>query len=162
MAKQTAQETEEIETFSLRVLTPQREVYLGEVVGVCLSGARGELELLPRHEPTLTPLRIGPMVIQEPVGVSGNTQEVTVAVHGGFLDMNGTSAVVYASSAEFLNDLDLERAREAEARARERLAKVALVKGGGAPVDIDRAQQALLRALLRLRLGEMAASQASS
>lgn len=152
MANNAAQTADEVEYFRLRVITPQRQVYEGKVVGVYLSAALGDLELLPRREPILTPLRIGPLVVRE-LGTMGEEPGVTLAVHGGFLDMNGTDAVVYASSAEIATELDLERARESEARARERLAKLTISKGQTAPVDADRAEQALARALLRLRLG---------
>lgn len=155
MANNAAKTNEEVECFTLRVLTPQREVYTGKVVGVYLAGAMGDLELLARHEPVLTGLRIGPMVITE-VGELGETPTVTMAVHGGFLDMNGADAVVYASSAELAGEVDLVRAREAETRARERLAAVTISKNADSPVSVDRAQMALARALLRIRLAESA------
>lgn len=158
MATNAAQANEEIECFQLKVLTPLKEVYSGSVVGVYLSGVSGDMEILPKHEPLLAPLRIGPMVIKE-LGTLGEFPEVTLAVHGGFLDMNGEGAVVYASSAELASEVDAERATESEHRARERLAKVSQTKGDAAPVELDRAQLALARALLRLKLVEQLKNQ---
>ena len=149
------QEEEEL-LFNCRVLTPQRGVFHGPVQRVYLQGVAGDLELLPRHEPILTPLKVGAMVLTLPTEMGHAPQEV-LAVHGGFLDMNGREAVVYASSAEKAGEIDLERAKEAQRRARERLDKVTLHKDDATPVDIDRAHLALMRAMLRMQVAERAA-----
>lgn len=145
---------DEILTFKITVITPQCKVYEGEVLRASMIGAAGEFDLLPRHEPFLSPLKVGIMTFEVPTAGGGDPEEVTLAVHGGFLDMNGVSATVFATSAERANEIDLERAKEAQKRAAERIEQVTLHPGDEVPMDIDRAQLALMRALLRVQVAE--------
>jgi F-type H+-transporting ATPase subunit epsilon len=67
------------------------------------------------------------------------------ALSGGVLEAGGNEVTILADTAEPAEGIDLERAREAQRRASERLAQ----RG---EVDVARAQAALQRALNRLRV----------
>ncbi len=144
------QDEEQVPTLSLRILTPHGEAFAGDVLGAEAEGASGSLEILPRHEPLLTPLGIGPFFIRFK-GDTGEERTEEWAVQGGFLEVNQEETVLLADSAERAESIDVERARAAAARARQRLEE-SRTSGDHVNVDIDRARLALLRSLNRLRV----------
>ena len=68
-----------------------------------------------------------------------------MATSGGFLEVNNNNISIIAESAEFADDINVARAKEAENRARKRLEE----KGDS---DLVRAELALLRALNRIKI----------
>ncbi len=152
MADDIKQNEEEVVSFKCRIITPLKSVFEGEIADLTAIGESGEFELQPRHEPFLTPLKVGMMNITEIQG--DEKKDIGLAVHGGFLDMNGEEVTVYANSAELASEIDLERAKEAKKRALEKLEEVSVNKGEAAPVDLDRAQLSLMRAILRMQMVE--------
>ncbi|MDR1745168.1 MAG: ATP synthase F1 subunit epsilon [Planctomycetota bacterium] len=129
-----------------RVLTPERLVFDEMVQSVELNTAAGTIEVFAHHEPTIAPLEVGVMRAK---GNDGSVVEL--AVHGGYMDMNGQVLVILADSAEVGSEIDVERARKALERAREMLAGVTSDNARNAADDVDRARLAILRALTRLR-----------
>lgn len=129
-----------------RVLTPRRSVFDAMVQSVELNTAAGTLEVFAHFEPTIAPLEVGVMTAR---GDDGS--EVELAIHGGYMDMNGQVLVILADSAEVGSEIDVERARLALERARKNLAEVTSETGRDVKVDIDRAKLAMLRALTRLQ-----------
>ena len=130
----------------VRILTPRRLVFEGPAERVELTTLDGIIEILPRHEALMTPLAIAPMILTPPNGAAS----LTFAVLGGFLDLDGLEATILADSAEKGSEVDVERARLAMQRARDRLAENARANSE-ASVDVDRAQLALVRSITRLR-----------
>jgi F-type H+-transporting ATPase subunit epsilon len=80
--------------------------------------------------------------------VRRGSQEVSLFVSGGFLEVRPDKVVVLADTAERAEEIDVARAEEARRRAQERLRE--------RPRDLDaaRAELALRRSLVRLRLAE--------
>ena len=153
MADDIKQNEDEVSAFKCKVITPLNLVFEGMITDLTAIGESGEFELQPRHEPFLSPLKVGMMTLVEKLGNS-ETRDISLAVHGGFLDMNGEEVVVYASSAELADEIDLERAKAAKKRAQELLESVSVNKGEDSPVDVDRAQLSLMRAILRIQMAE--------
>ncbi len=129
------------DTFSLEVIAPNRVVYSGEVEMVRAPGTAGSFQVLPGHLPLVSTLEVGELDLREP----GQPDQV-VALSGGFVEVLRGGVCVLAESAEFGHEIDIERARQAEARARERLQALSR------EVDRTRADAALNRAMNRLRL----------
>ena len=127
------------------VLTPVRTVFDQFVDSVKVAAPGGVLEIFARFEPTISPLSVGVLKVRRRDGT-----EIDLAVHGGYLDMNGGLLLILADSAELGGEIDVERARRSLARSKALLAKVTSDKSVG--VDVDRARLALFRALTRLRL----------
>ncbi len=152
MVDDKVQNDEEVVSFKCRIITPLKSVFEGEVTDLTANGVSGEFEIQPRHEPFLSPLKVGMMKLVELK--DDEKKDVNLAVHGGFLDMNGEELTVYASSAELADEIDLERAQEAKKRAEKLLESVSVNKGDNLPVDVDRAQLSLMRAVLRIQLAE--------
>lgn len=130
-----------------RVITPRKTVFARRVNSVELDTAAGHIEVFARYEPTIAPLTIGVMRTHEEDGT-----EHSLAVHGGFMDMNGTALAILADSAELGDDVDVERARLALDRAKERLDEVTDDDPNKVRVDTDRAKFAIMRALARLKV----------
>ncbi|MDR2390102.1 MAG: ATP synthase F1 subunit epsilon [Planctomycetota bacterium] len=128
-----------------RVLTPAKNVYDALVDSAVVTTLDGELEIFARFEPTISPLAVGVMRVKARDGTG-----TTLAIHGGFMDMNGKALVILADSAEIGNEIDVERAQQALERAKNLLAGVTADKAKN--VDVDRARLALLRALTRLQV----------
>jgi F-type H+-transporting ATPase subunit epsilon len=72
------------------------------------------------------------------------------AVAEGFLEVSNDKISVLVDAAENAENIDVERARKALERARERLAK----ERGSEDVDFIRAEAALKRAISRLKVAE--------
>ena len=130
-------------TFSLEVVTPEREVFSGEVERVTVPGSESSFGVLRNHAPIIAALDAGVLKIATAEG-----EELRFIVGGGFFQMADNRAQVLADSAERPAEIDRARAEAGEARARQRL-------GGeletGLEMQRDRAERALKRARVRLR-----------
>lgn len=131
----------------VEVVTPEEVVYTSEVDMVIAPGSDGEVGILPLHAPFITTLDIGELRLK-----IGQEQEY-VAVHGGYLEVMEDKVIVLADAAELASQIDIERARKAKEKAEALLAKAEAGEG-----DLEQAQQALARALLRLRVAERRSS----
>ncbi len=126
----------------IEVITPERKVYEDDVDMVIAPGSEGYLGILPHHAPLLTALGPGEFRVKK-----GASEEV-LAVFGGFMDVRDGRVTVLTEAAEHVEEIDVQRAQAARAKAQEALA---------APVsaaDEARARAALQRALVRLRVSE--------
>ena len=127
----------------LEVVTPERLAFSEQADFVALPGAEGEIGVLPGHAPLLTQLAAGELRIVRAEGTE------VLAISGGFGEVLRNRVRVFAETAEMQGEIDAERARLAAERARHEMKKAA------SPADIEAAQAALRRALLRLRISEM-------
>ncbi len=135
-------------TFKLQVVTPEREVFNGEVDSVTLPGMESRFGVLRSHAPMIAALTSGHVDI-----VDGNGQDIRMAVGGGFFQVADNVAMILADSAETAVDINLERARESESRAKSRLAgQVVGQMDEGFQLERSRAEAALKRAQNRLRI----------
>jgi F-type H+-transporting ATPase subunit epsilon len=126
----------------LEVVTPDRLVISQSVEYVGAPGIAGEFGVLPGHIPFLSALGIGNLHFK----LGG--KNFYIFVSGGFAEVSSEKVTVLAEVAERAEDIDIERARRAEERARERLAK------SQDNVDYTRARAALQRAISRLTAGK--------
>ena len=127
----------------LEVVTPEKAVVSEEVQIVASPGALGEFGVLSGHTPFLTALKTGIVRYTD-----ANGKEHYVFVSGGFAEALPDKVTVLAESAERRSDIDLERAKEALARAEKRLAE----DRSREDIDFVRARAALERATVRIRL----------
>ena len=132
----------------LRILTPQRMVFEEEIESLETETVGGKIEVYPGHEPLLTPLAVGLLLVR----TKGGGVE-SFAIHGGFLEVHESGAVILADSSENAEEIDPERAQAAKVRAQERLDAVS-GKAEDVQIDIERAHAALMRAITRLRVRE--------
>ena len=127
----------------LDIVTAERLVYSDEVDIVVAPGVEGELAILPSHAPLMTTLAPGELLLRR------EGEETSLAVSGGFLEVRPDRVTVLADSAERAEEIDASRAEEAKRRAEERLLGRQLGE-----TDLARAEAALRRSLIRLRVAE--------
>ncbi len=127
----------------LEVVTPEKNVVSEEAQIVAAPGTLGEFGILIGHTPFLTTLKTG---ILHYTATDG--KERFVFVNGGFAEALPDKVTILAESAERRRDIDLERAKAAQERAQKRLAE----ERSESDIDFIRAQTALERSVLRIRL----------
>lgn len=125
--------------FSLVIVTPSSMAYEGEVRSVLAPGTDGYFEVLIGHVPMLTSLRPGLLTIRDDDG------RTRYAVSGGFVEVLRSQVTVLAETIEEVSAIDVDRAQQAEARARGRL------DSDEEGVDVERARASLDRALNRIK-----------
>lgn len=128
----------------LDIVTAERMVYSDDVDLVVAPGSEGQLGILPHHTPLMTTLLPGEVRIKK------GSEELLLAITGGFLEVRPDRVVILADAAERAEEIDVERAEAARKRARERLSQQRELG-----VDGTRAEAALRRSLARLRIAEM-------
>src|ERR1700733_6396060 len=133
------------EAIELIIVTPQRQLLREKVASAQLPGASGELGILPGHAPLITELGNGELSYRS----SGGAEPVVLAVLSGFAEVLPDRVTVLAETAERPEEIDVERAKAALARAEKRLAST------DADVDWDRATIALQRAIVRVKVGSV-------
>lgn len=119
----------------VELVAVDRQVWSGEAQRVIARTVDGDIGILPRHAPVLGVLVDGVVRILRPSG-----EELSAAVHGGFLSVSDDEVAILAEVAELAGEIDVARAQSALERAR--------AKG---PEDED-AAAAALRASVRLRV----------
>lgn len=111
--------------------------YEGEADFLEFVSVGGEMGVYKNHIPLTTILE--PCVMQ----IHQGTEVRKAAVFGGFVEILQEKITVLAEGVQWPEEIDVERAKRAEARAKERLEK----KEAG--TDLVRAEAALKRALAR-------------
>jgi F-type H+-transporting ATPase subunit epsilon len=103
------------DTLRLRIVTPERQLLDEEVDEVTAPGTVGEFGVLLNHITFLSSLQPGRLTYKQ----RGQTR--TLAVSGGFAEVVDNVMTVLADSAEFANEISVERARTALQKAEEKL-----------------------------------------
>jgi F-type H+-transporting ATPase subunit epsilon len=130
----------------LEVITPEKVVVSQEADMVVAPGTLGEFGVLPEHVAFLSGIVPGELRYS----LDGKTE--SLAVTTGFSEVFNNRVSVLVDAAETVHDIDVERARLAMERAKERLAK----NRGTEDVDFLRAEAALKRAIIRIKVAESA------
>lgn len=127
--------------YKLTIVTPEKIFYEDDVSSLIIPGSEGYLGVLTDHAPLITAVIPGKATIKD-----SSQKELTMAVSFGFFEVSGNHATLLADSVEYASDIDLERARDALKRARQRMADQA------GEIDLPRAQKAYLRAKNRIEI----------
>lgn len=129
--------------FHLDIVTPDRSFFSEEVDMVIVKGIEGDLGILKGRAPVVTPLRIGKVRIFQ------NDIERIAAVVDGYISVQKDKTIIVTDSAEWPDEIDVERAVEAKQRAEKRLNS-----DKNPETDVVRAQLALRRAINRLEVSK--------
>jgi F-type H+-transporting ATPase subunit epsilon len=132
-------------TIRCDIVTQERTVYTGEANSVSLPGTEGRMGILPNHAPLLTTLAFGEVIVRD----ASTGAEQFFAIGGGYAEVQPDHVIVLADSAEQAEEIDLERAEQARARAEQAMAE-------GVKDDPDKyaqIQAALMRAQIRVDVG---------
>ena len=127
-------------SFQLRIITPERVFYEGEVEMVEFNTTEGEIGVLPGHIPLTVIIKPGILHIYEA------DVEKTAALHSGFVEILPERITILAEIIEWPEEIDAKRAEAAMQRAEERL------RSRTPETDVMRAETALLRAIARIKV----------
>lgn len=128
-------------SYPLEIVTLKRTVFSDDVECVTVPGGLGYLGILAGHAPLLTNVEIGVITIK----IDGASDQ-KMAVGEGFLVVTPKSTSLLVDTAEKEEEVDVDRARAAMERARERLAS------SDDDTDTIRAETSLKRAMARLKI----------
>ncbi|MBC3804463.1 ATP synthase F1 subunit epsilon [Acetobacterium fimetarium] len=128
-------------TFKLKIISPTGVFYEGETERIVVRGTEGEFAVLPNHIPFTTTLALGTFNI-----IMGDGTKKYGTLLGGIATINSDETIILTDAAEWPEDIDIERAREARERALQRLKD--------SKYDADRAEVALQRAIIRISTKE--------
>jgi len=131
--------------FKLDVVTPDRVFFEDETDMVIVKTTEGDIGILYDHEPLVAPLRIGSMRVR----LEDQTFK-WAACAAGFLTVSEEKVTVVVDSAEWVDEIDMDRAREAKRRDETRIQE-----GAEKGTDLVRAKAALERAINRIKLREL-------
>ena len=131
--------------FLLEIVTPYGLVVSSKVEEAYIPGSQGDFDVLPGHAPLLTSLRIGELHFRQGSEVN------YVSTNRGFAEITPTKVTLLTDTAELAGEIDLERARAAQARAEEKL-KTLSREDPAYPLELE----ALERAKMRIRVAEKA------
>lgn len=76
-------------TLHLVISSVGENLYDGPALSATLPGASGEFTILPNHEPFVTTLKTGKIIVRIP-----NQEEQNFSIESGVLETSGTRAVV--------------------------------------------------------------------
>lgn len=128
--------------FHLKVLTPERQFFEGDVESLTVTTTDGKYSFLAGHAPIVMPVCVGSLVIKSPDG----TEEVFTSE--GFLEVDHEGLSVYVQACEHAGEIDKNRAEEALRRAEERL------RQRRSMTEYRQSKAALARALARLQISK--------
>ncbi len=127
----------------LTILTPEKPVLTDKPVDfVAIPAFGGEMGVLPGHASFVVQLKEGVLKYKD------EHRREMFAVLNGFAEVHADKVLILAEAAEFAKEVDEERARQAYQKAKESLAM------RGKDLDLDAAQAALRRAILRIKIAE--------
>ena len=128
----------ETNAFKLRVISPDRIFYEGEAIMLELNTVDGIVGIYKNHMPMTYIIEPGVMRITE-----SEESMKEAALHSGFIQILQEEITVLAEAVEWPDEIDENRAKEAQIRAERRLAMKE------ANLNAQRAELALRRALTR-------------
>jgi len=126
------------DTFTVKIIAPDREFYEGEAEMLELRTTEGEIGIYKGHIPLTAVIAPGIVRIHEPGEIK------YAALHSGFIEILQESVTILAEVVEWPEEIDLNRAQEAKIRAERRLAEKAT------ETNMARAELALKRAVARI------------
>ncbi len=126
-------------TFYLEVITPERNFFSGEAECVIFKSVDGEMGVLAKHAPTVAAVNIGPLKI------NSNGKWIEAVVTDGFAKIMPDKVVIMTDTAEYPDEIDVNRAKAAKQRAEERMQKQL------SQLEYMRSKAALSRAMARIR-----------
>lgn len=125
-------------SFTLKIVTPDGLRYEGSAEGITLRTSSGDMGILPGHINVVAPLGMGLATIV----IDGKKRYA--ACIGGMVSVVGDEVNVVATSFEWADGIDRERAARSEEKAKAVLADKTSSRG-----DIQLAEARLKRALIR-------------
>jgi F-type H+-transporting ATPase subunit epsilon len=131
---------------NLFIYSPERRLLEGATIeSVLVTGSEGQTEILPGHAPMVGTLETGIFTYRMP----GDARIHRGAISNGFFEVHDDKVIVLAETLELEGEVDLERAKKAQALAEQTLSSAALE-----PDKFRKYQLKLQRALVRQQIAK--------
>ena len=131
-----------MKTFNLQIATPDGIRFDGEAESLLVKCEAGDVEIMAGHADLFASLGIGRARIKTADG------ERLASCAGGFITVSGGEAKMIATTFEFADEIDIDRAFAAKAGAEETL------KTSHDDLALEKAKLKLSRALNRIKVAE--------
>src|SRR3954469_20477814 len=131
-------------SIELQIVTPDKLVLRESVDEVEIPGSEGYFGVLPGHTPMLASLAVGELWYRQ------GQEKTYLSIAFGFAEIQPDRVTILARLAERSDEIDVERAAAARARAEQRLASTQQNA-----VDYERARTALEKSLSRLNVARI-------
>ena len=133
-------------TYHLRIMTPEREFFNGEVEGLIVTVPDGELGIFAGHLPLVAPLVVGSIRLK----IDGEWKEAFNSE--GFIEVGHDDTVLFTQACEWPEDIDVVRAEEALRRAQEKIRqRRSIAEHKGSKISLARAMARLRVASHKLK-----------
>lgn len=132
-----------MKSFHLQIVTPDGLYFDGDAEKVIVRTIVGDVCIMANHAEYITALGMG----EAKVTVAQNSQQRRAACIGGMLTATKNNVRILASTFEWAEDIDKERAAKSKAKAEQQLAAPNLD-----PVEKKVQEARLKRAIVRLRV----------
>ncbi len=130
-------------TIEVELVTPERLVFKDQVDSIVAPAFDGEVGILPHHAPLLTRLGVGELRLKK------GSEIHYVALTGGFMEVQkGSRVSIFAETAEFASEIDIERAKQAAEKVKTKLVQARDLTA----MELAQLEAALSRALLRMNI----------
>ena len=106
-----------MQIFDLQVVSLDGQIFKGEVVSLAISTKDGDVVIMANHMPIITPVKAGELIITR---IDGKD---IFAIGGGMLEITQKSVVILIDEAVHIDNILVQRAEEARARAAEIMQK---------------------------------------
>ena len=127
--------------FLVEILTPERSFFCGEVESLIVLASDGYMSVQRMHRPEVVAVVPGPVRLLE----DGHWRECSVSA--GFLEIRPDETILFATTAEWPEEIDIARAERAKQRAEEKL------RQRKSEEEYRQSHIALARAMARLKVG---------
>lgn len=126
--------------YLLEILTPERSFFCESVVSVIFNTQDGQMSIQKSHEALVATVEPGE------VRINMGNKWVTCSVSEGFIEVRPDETIMFTQTAEWPEEIDVQRAQRAKERAEERLRQKMSEQ------EYRRNKIALARAMARLSL----------
>ena len=128
-------------TFFAYILCADRPFFIGDLEYLSVPALLGQYGIMANHSNCVLALKPGEMHYREPGG-----ENIYAAVSDGMIKIEDNTVVMLVDTAELPDEIDANRAKESEARAREEMLQKRSMR------EFKEAQSQLARALSRLKV----------
>lgn len=129
-------------SFRLQIVTPDGSLFDGQAEALRVKTSEGYVSILARHADYIAALDIGMVTVTE------NGESRNAACGGGFVSVEKGDVRLVATTFEYADSIDVERAQRAKETAQMRLEQMEEAQ------DILMAKAKLMRAINRLSVAE--------
>lgn len=127
----------------LDIITPEKTIFSGEIESVTVPTTTGHITILPHH------VNLSTQVVPGEATILANKKAQYLGITGGFLQVASNKVTILSDYAVRSEDIEVEKALEAQKRAEELLKKQ---EEGISEQDLAIARSELARSVMQLHV----------